>query len=185
MGELATTAQDTQAAEATDESLEQYLTFYLQDEMFGLNIRPIKEIIEYGRVTKVPMAPPYVRGVINLRGNVVPVIDLPVRFGWPASATNKRTCIVIVDVDNEDDEPITIGVVIDSVSEVLEIDAEDIGAAPSFGAKIRTDFIAGMARLKEDFIVLLNPDRVLSVEELSSLTDLSNKPEPQGATDIG
>lgn len=185
MGELATTkAREDSASETSEEGLEQYLTFYLQDEMFGLNIRPIKEIIEYGRVTKVPMAPPYVRGVINLRGDVVPVIDLPVRFGWASSATNKRTCIVIVDVESGvAGESITIGVVIDSVSEVLEIDGADIGAPPSFGARIRTDFIAGMARLKDDFIVLLNPDRVLSVDELSSLTELSQRPESQGAED--
>ena len=168
MGQLVD-VQGGQALASEDKpSVQQYLTFVLQEEMFGLNILPIKEIIEYGKITSVPMVPRYVRGVINLRGNVVPVIDLPVRFGWSSSPVNKRTCIVIVEVDN-DGEGLDIGIVIDSVSEVLDIDAKDIGAPPSFGAKIRTDFIAGMGRVRDEFIVLLNPAKVLSVEELSDL----------------
>ncbi len=148
--------------------IQQFLTFTLQDEMFGLSIMPIREIIEYGKITTVPMVPPYVRGVINLRGNVVPVVDLPVRFGWSASAVNKRTCIVIVEVENEGDR-LEIGIVIDSVSEVLDVHKDNIGAAPSFGAKIRTDFISGMANVDDSFIVLLNPAKVLSVDELAQL----------------
>ncbi|WP_242521446.1 chemotaxis protein CheW [Motiliproteus sp. SC1-56] len=164
-------AEAGELTEAQAQQGGQYLTFYLQGEMFGLNILPIKEIIEYGKVTSVPMVPEYVRGVINLRGNVVPVIDLPVRFGWASSPPNKRTCIVIVEVES-DQERLDIGIVIDSVSEVLDIEAANIGAAPSFGAKIRTDFIAGMGRVGEDFIVLLNVNKVLSVDELSQLGDV-------------
>lgn len=151
----------------------QYLTFYLQGEMFGLNIRPIKEISEYGKITPVPMMPEYVRGVVNLRGNVVPVIDLPVRFGWDPSPLNKRTCIVIVELTSQQNRVTEMGIVIDSVSEVLDIAGSDIGAPPSFGAKVRTDFISGMGKAGEDFIVLLNADKVLSVEELADLGDVS------------
>jgi len=178
MGQLME-AKGAQVPATRDEpQVQQYLTFVLQDEMFGLNIRPIKEIIEYGKITSVPMVPPYVRGVLNLRGNVVPVIDLPVRFGWDRSPVNKRTCIVIVEVVNDDDA-LDIGIVIDSVSEVLDIEDKDIGAPPSFGAKIRTDFIAGMGRVKEEFILLLNPAKVLSVEELSSLQQVPQKAAPK------
>lgn len=168
MGQLVA-AQEGGLDKATDDpQVQQFLTFNLQDEMFGLNILPIKEIIEYGNVTTVPMVPSYVRGVINLRGNVVPVIDLPVRFGWSSSKVNKRTCIVIVEVDNEG-ERLDIGVVIDSVSEVVDIPEEDVGSAPSFGARVRTDFIAGMGRLNGEFIVLLNVNKVLAIEELAQL----------------
>ncbi|MEH6629119.1 MAG: chemotaxis protein CheW [Motiliproteus sp.] len=150
---------------------QQYLTFKLQGELFGLNIQPIKEITEYGKITPVPMVPDSVRGVINLRGNVVPVIDLPVHFGWKASPLTKRTCIVIVELDGSSG-PKEIGIVIDSVCEVLDIADENICAAPSFGAKVRTDFISGMGKVNDDFIVLLNTDKVLSIDELSQLKQL-------------
>ena len=170
MGQIVEAQQPAQEL-AAEQQVQQFLTFSLQDEMFGLNILPIKEIIEYGKITAVPMVPGYVRGVINLRGNVVPVIDLPVRFGWESSPVNKRTCIVIVEIDN-DGERLDIGVVIDSVSEVLDIPDEDIGAAPSFGAKVRTDFISAMGRVNGEFIILLNANKVLSIDELSQLGEL-------------
>jgi purine-binding chemotaxis protein CheW len=151
----------------------QYLTFYLQEEMFGLNILPIKEICEYGQITPVPMVPGYIRGVINLRGNVVPVIDLPVRFGWEPSPVNKRSCIVIVEINNGS-ESMEVGIVIDSVCEVLDIPAADIGAPPSFGAKVRTDFISGMGKVGDAFVVLLHADKVLSTDELSQLERVSS-----------
>lgn len=177
MGQLVQAQGGQQVAAKEEPVVQQFLTFDLQGEMFGINILPIKEIIEYGKITAVPMVPAYVRGVINLRGNVVPVIDLPVRFGWQSSEVNKRTCIVIVEVEHGD-EAMDIGVVIDSVSEVLDIEEKDIGASPSFGAKIRTDFIAGMGRVHDDFIVLLNPAKVLSVDELA---DLQRMPQPGGS----
>ena len=155
----------------------QYLTFVLQGEMFGLNIMPIKEISEYGQITPVPMVPDYVRGVINLRGNVVPVIDLPVRFGWQSSPVNKRTCIVIVEVNSSSDSDsgsMEMGIVIDRVDEVIEIPSENIGGAPSFGAKVRTDFISGMGKINDEFVVLLSADKVLSVEELSQLEQVAS-----------
>jgi len=150
---------------------QQFLTFLLRDELFGINIRPIKEIIEYGQLTVVPMVPEFVRGVINVRGNVVPIIDLALRFGWPTTSVTKRSCIVIVEVESEG-ERIEIGVVVDAVSEVLDISLADIEPAPSFGARLRTDFIEGMGKVNDEFIVLLNVGRVLSVDELSSLEAL-------------
>lgn len=148
----------------------QYLTFQLAGEMFAIGILNIKEIIEYGQITAVPMMPEFVRGVINLRGQVVPVIDLQVRFGRDSTAVNKRTCIVIVEVaTGEDGERQDIGVVVDAVSEVLGIAAEDIERAPSFGARIRQDFISGMGKVDGKFVIILNVDQVLSVDELSAL----------------
>jgi len=150
---------------------QQFLTFSLREELFAINIRPIKEIIEYGQLTKVPMVPEFVRGVINVRGNVVPIIDLSMRFGWPTTPVTKRSCIVIVEVESEG-ESLEIGVLVDAVSEVIDISLTDIEPAPSFGAKLRTDFIQGMGKVNNEFIVLLNVSHVLSVDELSSLESL-------------
>ncbi len=146
----------------------QYLTFLLGNEMFAMDILGIKEIIEYGSLTTVPMMPEFIRGVINLRGAVVPVVDLSARFVRPATEVTRRTCIVIIEADNEG-ETQDIGVVVDAVSEVLEIAAANIEPAPSFGAKIRADFISGMGKVKDKFVIILDADKVLSVDELSML----------------
>ncbi|CBL43763.1 CheW-like protein [gamma proteobacterium HdN1] len=147
---------------------DQYLTFSLAGEMFGVGIMSIKEIIEYGSITSVPLMPGFVRGVINLRGRVVPVIDLQARFGRPSSPVEKRTCIVIVEVAGVEDA-LDIGVVVDAVSEVMAIPASDIEKAPSFGAKLRQDFLRGMGKVDGKFVILLDISQVLSVEELSGL----------------
>lgn len=147
----------------------QYLTFLLGSEMFAIDILGIKEIIEYGSLTSVPMMPAFIRGVINLRGAVVPVVDLPARFGRPASDVTRRTCIVIIEADNEGEKQ-DIGVVVDAVSEVLEIPAGEIEPPPSFGAKIRADFISGMGKVKEKFVIILDANKVLSVNELAMLS---------------
>jgi purine-binding chemotaxis protein CheW len=147
----------------------QYLTFQLGGEMFAIGILAIKEIIEYGTLTTVPMMPNAVRGVINLRGAVVPVMDLQARFGKPSSEVGKRTCIVIVEVNTETQRQV-IGVVVDAVNEVLDIAASDIEPPPAFGARIRSDFIQGMGKVKGRFVILLDLDRALSVEEIETLT---------------
>jgi purine-binding chemotaxis protein CheW len=146
----------------------QYLTFLLGNEMFGIGILNIKEIIEYGRLTSVPMMPEFIRGVINLRGAVVPVVDLAARFGRGASNVTRRSCIVIIETEH-DCEKQDIGVVVDAVSEVLEIPEADIEPAPSFGAKIRPDFMSGMGKVKDKFVILLEASKVLSVDELATL----------------
>ncbi len=163
-------AAEQQAVTTTAEQDDnQYLTFLLGGEMFAIGILNIKEIIEYGSLTTVPMMPPFIRGVINLRGRVVPVIDLSVRFGREISETTKRTCNVILEV-GDGDERLDVGVVVDAVSEVLEIPASEIEPPPSFGAKIRTDFICGMGKVAGKFVIILDLAKVLSVEELVMLT---------------
>ena len=154
------------AADATEGR--QFLTFMLGGEMLAIEIHNIKEIIEYGSLTTVPMMPEFVRGVINLRGRVVPVIDLSVRFGRNATETTKRTCNVIIEVQAEG-LTIDIGIVVDAVSEVLEIPASEIEPPPSFGAKIRADFISGMGKVNGEFVIILGLEKVLSVEEMSML----------------
>lgn len=150
----------------------QYLTFQLGGEMFAVGILNIKEIIEYGSVTEIPMVPPFIRGVINLRGAVVPVIDLASRFGGKRSEVSRRTCIVIIELA-EGEERQDIGVVVDSVSEVLEIPASEIEPPPAFGARIRADFIKGMGKVSGKFVIILDVAKVLSVDEIASLSQLS------------
>ena len=144
----------------------QYLTFMLAGEMFAIGILTIKEIIEYSNLTPVPMMPPSVRGVINLRGAVVPVMDLLARFGKPPSPVTKRSCIVIVEVASGDERQV-IGVAVDAVNEVLDIAPADIEPPPAFGARIRSDFIHGMGKVKGKFVILLDLDHALSMDELA------------------
>lgn len=155
----------------------QYLTFSVGGEVFAIGILNIKEIIEYGNVTEIPMMPVFIRGVINLRGAVVPVIDLSVRFGRAATQIGRRTSIVIIEV-REGDIHQDIGIVVDAVHEVLEIPAGEIEPPPAFGAKIRTDFIRGMGKVAGKFVILLNIARVLSVEEMAMLTRFDGAAAP-------
>lgn len=182
MGELVLNKRAALPAKA-DEAPSQYLTFTLGGEMFGVGILNVKEIIEYGNLTEIPMLPAFIRGVINLRGSVVPVIDLAARFGGKGSAVGRRTCIVIVEVE-EDDTRHDIGIMVDAVSEVLEIPGNEIEAPPSFGARIRADFIFGMGKVAGRFVILLNIDKVLSVEEIALLTGVASDapvvPTPPG-----
>jgi purine-binding chemotaxis protein CheW len=157
------------SATAMVEEDHQYLTFLLSGEMFAIAILNIKEIIEYGNLTEVPMMPGFIRGVINLRGSVVPVVDLSARFGRNRTEVSRRTCIVIIEVENSDESKQDIGVMVDSVSEVLEIPRGEIEPPPAFGAKIRVDFIHGMGKVKGKFVIILNANKVLSVDELSML----------------
>lgn len=154
----------------------QYLTFMLGGEMFAIPILNIKEIIEYGHLTTVPMMPEFIRGVINLRGSVVPVIDLSARFGRVSTEITRRTCIVIIEISS-DDELQDIGVVVDTVNEVLEIPAQEVEPAPSFGAVIRTDFIHGMGKINGKFVIILNVNHVLSMDEMTMLSQISGTAE--------
>jgi purine-binding chemotaxis protein CheW len=159
----------TDGTTAIDEQ-RQYLTFLLSGELFGLGIRQIKEIIEYGTVTEVPMMPGFIRGVINLRGAVVPVIDLSVRFGRKPTEVSRRTCIVIIEVGDMGDETSQdVGVMVDSVCEVLEIPDSEIEPPPTFGAAIRAEFISGMGKINGKFVILLESGKVLAVEEMAEL----------------
>lgn len=175
MGELTRGNENHNLALATARAAKagQYLTFWMGGEEYAIGILNIKEIIDFGDLTKVPMMPSFVRGVINLRGSVVPVVDLSARFGRAATQISKRTCIVIVEtvaMDSEEQESYqNIGIMVDAVNEVIEIDAKDIEPAPTFGTGIRSDFVDGMAKRNKGFIVLLNVNRVLSVDEMASL----------------
>lgn len=146
----------------------QYLAFRLGSETFAMDIRSIKEVIQYSSLTVVPLMPPFLRGVINLRGSVVPVIDLSVRFGHPSTEVAKRTCIVILELEQEG-KNIALGIMVDHVSEVLEIAESEIEPAPAFGTDLRSDFLRGVGKVGGRFVILLDVNHVLSVDELAAL----------------
>jgi purine-binding chemotaxis protein CheW len=156
------------AASAATEAPAQYLTFVLGGEMFAVGILNVKEIIEYGQLTEIPMMPAFIRGVINLRGSVVPVDRSSGALRARKSPDRRRTCIVIVEV-SENELRHDIGLMVDAVSEVIEIPASDIEPPPSFGARIRADFIFGMGKVAGKFVIVLNIVKVLSVDEIAML----------------
>jgi purine-binding chemotaxis protein CheW len=158
----------------------QYLTFTVNGMSFGIAISSIKEIIEYRTPTEVPKMLGCMRGLINMRGRVVPVIDLAVRFGQSKPEPTRRSCIVILDMQQERHD---IGVVADAVSAVVEIADADVEPAPSFGANLRTDFICGMGKIGDAFVVLLDIEKVLSIAELTSL-DGEGQAAPNGAPSV-
>ncbi|GFM88109.1 chemotaxis protein CheW [Pseudomonas cichorii] len=147
----------------------QHLSFRVRDAAYALPIDLVREIIEYDEVTSVPMMPAFIHGVINLRGNVVPVLDLAARFGFELTQPGKRTCIVIIELTLEDLYQ-RIGLVVDAVDAVLDIDPQQVVPAPPFGAGIRTDFIAGMARRDQTFTIILNIAQVLSLDDIRQLS---------------
>ena len=163
--------QTHQDAAANRSATQQFLTFSLSGEMFGVGILTVKEIIEYGEVTEIPMVPAFICGVINLRGAVVPVIDLAARFGNTPTIPSRRTCIIILEIRHEDSTQ-TLGVLVDSVSAVLDIPTSEIEPPPAFGARIRADFIVGMGKVDGHFVILLDIERVLSVDEIATLASL-------------
>lgn len=177
MSELMTvspSARQKQQAVVVAEQVQQYLTFMLGAEMFAINILNIKEIIEYGQLTEVPRMPNFIRGVINLRGAVVPVIDMAARFGRPSSGITRKTCVVIIEVEHDEEQHI-VGVMVDAVNEVLDIAADQIEPPPSFGANIRSDFIEGMGKVNQKFVIILNVNCVLSMNEMAQLVHLDDE----------
>jgi len=157
-----------QTATAVEANVSQYLAFSLAGEMYAIPLLGVKEIIEYGGVTPIPTMPEFIRGVINLRGRVVPVMDMSARFGEAPTAIGERTCIVILEQDQEGRAQ-DMGVVVDSVNAVIDVDPADIEPPPSFGAKIRVDFILGMWRHEDRFVVVLDLAKVLSVDEITQI----------------
>jgi purine-binding chemotaxis protein CheW len=148
----------------------QYLTYSLGEEVFAMDIRAVREIIQYAAMTTVPLMPDFVRGVINLRGQVVPVIDLQSRLGRSTAQVGKKTCIIIFDASREG-EKLELGLMVDAVSEVIEIADAHIEPAPQFGASIRRDFIRGMGKVDGEFIVILEPERALDIEDMALLAE--------------
>jgi len=168
------------ATAGSAEQTQQYLTFVLATEVFAMGILAIKEIIEYGNLTEVPMMPNYVRGVINLRGAVVPVIDLSVRFGKPRSPVSKRTCIVIIEVVAHGERHV-LGIVVDAVNAVLDIVSSEIEPPPAFGTSIRMDFIQGMGKVNGKLVILLDVDHFLAVDEMDVLREAQEEAPSQAA----
>ncbi len=153
------------AAQEIASGQQQYLTFHLANEEYAISILRIKEIIEYDQITKVPRMPGWVRGVINLRGSVVPVIDIAVKFGMEETKVSPLCCVIIVELEI-DGEPIVMGVMAESVSQVVDLSPEDIQVPPAFGTRLRADFLLGMGRVEKKFALILDIDRILSTEEL-------------------
>jgi len=153
---------------------DQYLTFILSAEEFGIPVMSIKEITEYGHMTKVPMVPDFIQGVVNLRGNVVPVISLASKFGLEIKPIDKRTCIIIMDVQMGD-KKMVMGVVVDKVLQVIEIPDTNIEPAPSLGATIQTNFIKGMGKIDDNFLIILDVVQVLSGDEIAMMQDINKK----------
>jgi len=157
-----------QAVNAIEQREGKYLTFTLVDEEYGIGILKIKEIIRMMTVTTVPQTPEFVKGVINLRGKVIPVIDLRLKFGMEPMDYTERTCIIVVEIDGTAGT-VQIGIVVDSVSEVLNIKADEIEDTPTFGTRLNTDYILGMAKMEGGVKILLDINRVLKAEEVELL----------------
>src|SRR5438309_8643823 len=154
--------------ENKEQHFEQYLTFLIGGEEYAVNRLKVREIIEYDVVTKVPRTPEWVRGVINLRGSVVPVVDLAIKFRQAPSEIGKLTCIVIAEVQCEGESTV-MGVIVDAVSKVIDLRAEDIEPPPTFGTRVKVDYLLGMARAGKKFCLMLDTDKVLSTDELLEL----------------
>jgi purine-binding chemotaxis protein CheW len=166
MNQLTTTDENHNKTDSA-----QFLTFQAGDETFAIEILDVKEIIEIESITKVPMMPSFIAGIINLRGRVVPVVDLSKRLGRRHSEISKKTCIVLVEVSHDDDGQ-TVGMMVDEVNEILEINESHTQPPPDFGSDLPTDFIRAMGRVDEKFMILLDVNHVLSVEDISNLSQL-------------
>lgn len=162
---------EQEAIQAATSSGSQYLTFVIGSDTFALSLLKVKEIIEYNAVTHVPRMPEWIRGVINLRGNVVPVVDLAVKFRQLANEVGKQTCIVIAEVQC-DNETTVMGVMVDSVREVVDWQPNEIQVPPSFGTRLKADYLLGMAGSGKKFSLVLDIDKVLSIDELLELAPI-------------
>jgi purine-binding chemotaxis protein CheW len=160
----------------TERDVQQYLTFMIGAEEYAVSLLKVKEIIEYDTITEVPKTPEWVRGVINLRGSVVPVIDLAVKFRQAPSVAGKLTCIVITEVECEG-EATVMGVMADSVRQVIDLKPQEIEEPPSFGTRVKVDYLLGMARAGKKFCLILDTEKVLSTDELLELPDSVAEPE--------
>ena len=157
---------------------DQYLTFKLEDEKYAFSIKKVREILEYNKITRVPQTPEFMLGVINLRGGVVPVVDLRLKFNLSATEKTVDTSIIIVEV-NIEDELTVIGALADAVEEVIELPASQIEPAPKIGTRLKTDFIQGMGKYNDDFLIILNIDKIFSIDELTSIA-MHHKSEEDG-----
>ena len=168
------TQDGTDYSAGNDDDTTQYLTFFAASERYAIDILDVKEIVEIAQMTRVPMTPDYIRGVINLRGAVVPVIDLAARLGKGSSQLTKRSCIVLVEIESRGEWQ-QIGMLVDEVNEILEIPGSHLQPAPDFGTDIRTDFIRAMGRVDDVFLILLEVGNVLSLQELSQIAAIAKR----------
>lgn len=152
--------------------IRQYLTFKLEGEVFALDVGKVREILDYTNITKVPQTPDFMKGVINLRGSVVPVVDMRLKFGIPPQEKTVDTCIVVVEI-NIDGEATILGALVDSVQEVFELEPSQIESAPRIGTKLRTDFILGMGKRDDQFVIILDIDKVFSCEDLETVQNMA------------
>jgi len=166
------TTQTEQLNKAILDKEGKYLTFALEPEEYGLEILKVREIIGYMDITAVPQTPHHVKGVINLRGQVIPVIDLRAKFGMETAEITEQTCIIVVET-SQGDRKFSTGIVVDRVQEVLDIAGEDIEEAPQFGSNVNTDFILGMGKIDETVKILLDIDKVLAGEDFGSLSTIT------------
>jgi len=153
---------------AAETTINSYLSFKLSDEVFAANVGKVLEILELTKVTKVPKAPDYMRGVINLRGSVLPVVDTRIKFGLPVTPDTVDTCIVVLNIE-VDNEELKLGALVDAVQEVLDLTDDMISDPPNIGSKYRSEFIKGMGKVDEDFIMILDVDQVFSLDELQHI----------------
>ncbi len=156
----------------------QYLTFSLDDEEYAINVNQIREILEVSDITKLPCTYEFMRGVINLRGNVVPVIDLHVKFGLPETEQTINTCVIVMEVEIDNKQTV-IGALADSVDEVIELEAEQIEPAPNIGTKVKSEFIKGMGKYNDRFLILLDLNKIFSEEDLTQIQEAKNLSEAE------
>lgn len=161
--------KESETAARADERAGKYLTFQLASEEFGIRVLKVREIMGVQEITAVPQTPHHVKGVINLRGKVIPVIDLRLKFGLPAAEYTQRTCIIVAQVSGEHASTVLMGVVVDGVSEVLNLSAQEIEDTPDFGEDIGGEYLLGMAKVKDKVKILLDIDRILSSQDLQKL----------------
>jgi purine-binding chemotaxis protein CheW len=150
----------------------QFLTFKVKDQTFGLDILHVKEIMAYSNVTPVPLVPEFIKGILNLRGNVVPIIDISRRFDWKKAELTRLSCIVVTEI-HYDDRILEIGLIVDAVNEVVKLAAENMEDSPDFGANIRADFISNVGKVSGKFVLLLNIAKLLDVVEIQQLRQMS------------
>jgi purine-binding chemotaxis protein CheW len=150
----------------------QYLTYKLENEIFALDISKVREVLDFTKVTKVPRTPEFMRGVINLRGSVVPVVDMRLKFGMTKTEQTVNTCIIIVEIALDGDTTV-LGALADSVQEVIDLEPSQIEPAPKIGTRLKTEFIRGMGKRSDNFIIILDIDKVFSADELGVVQDVS------------
>ena len=161
----------------------QYLTFSLDDEIFAVEIAKVREVLDLIQITRVPRMPEFMRGVINLRGAVVPITDMRLKFGMPMAKDTVHTCIIVLETEIDGD-PVIIGALADSVREVLELKAEDIEPPPRMGTHLKTEFIKEMGKQNDSFIIILDIDRIFSTEDMTFFQSVNEPSEDEAEADL-